>query len=181
MQVMENVSCRYLEVSLEKQLLEPHMPQSRRERVVLGVHQHVDGMRGHDPVNKHTAEDNKVLYRMHGNSGPGPDIDVFVMEVMHQLKERRPVQETMDPIKVKYTNNWHEDQQQDEIDGMFSWIDVWQQLVGIGPHHQYFIRRPDRNSTATTPEDVVKELVSPEEFLLSGLQPLGIVFILAPL
>ena len=74
MQVMENVSCRYLEVSLEKQLLEPHMPQSRRERVVLGVHQHVDGMRGHDPVNKHTAEDNQLLNRMYGNSGPGPDM-----------------------------------------------------------------------------------------------------------
>ena len=137
------------------------MPQSRREHVVLGVHQHVDGMRGHDPVNKHTAEDNKVLYRMHGNSGPGPNIDVFVMEVMHPLKERRPVQETMDPIKVKYTNNWHEDEQQDEIDRMFLRIDVWQHLVGIGPHHQHFIRCPDRDSTATTPEDVVKELVSP--------------------
>ena len=110
----------------------------------------------------------------------GPDIDVFVMEVMHQLKDRRPVQKTMDPIKVKYTKNWHEDEQQDEIDRMFLRIYVWQHLVGICPHHQHFILRPDRDSTATTPEDVVKELVSPEEFSLSGLQPLGIVFILGP-
>ena len=54
------------EVPLEDQLLEPEMPLRRGERVVLGVHQHVDGMRGHDPVNLHTAEDNQVLNRMHG-------------------------------------------------------------------------------------------------------------------
>ncbi len=31
-------------VSLEDQLLEPGMPLSRGKRVVLGIHQHVDGM-----------------------------------------------------------------------------------------------------------------------------------------
>ena len=64
---------------------------------------------------------------------------------------------------------------------MFSWIDVRQQLVGIGPHHQYFIRRPDRNSTTTTPEDVVTELVAPEESLLSFLHPLRSVLVPEPL
>ena len=54
------------EVSLEDQLLETEMLLRRGERVVLGVHQHVDGMRGHDPVNQHTAEDNQVLNGMHG-------------------------------------------------------------------------------------------------------------------
>ena len=78
-------------------------------------------------------------------------------------------------------NHGHADQQHDKVDRLFSRIDVGEQLVGVGPHHQHFIRRPDRNGAKTTPEDVVKELVSPEEFLLSGLQPLGIVFILAPL
>jgi hypothetical protein len=64
---------------------------------------------------------------------------------------------------------------------VFSRIDVRQKLVGIGPHHQYFIRRPDRNATATTPKDVVTKLVPPEKPLLSGLHPLGIVFVLEPL
>ena len=64
------------EVSL-RPALEPEMPLRRGKRVVLGVHQHVDGMRGHDPVNQHTAEDNQVLERMHGQTGPGPDVDVF--------------------------------------------------------------------------------------------------------
>jgi len=164
MQVMETVTNGYPEVPLENQLLEPHMPLSRRECVVLGVHQHVDGMRGHDPVNQHTAEDNQVLNRMHGNSGPGPDIDVFVMEVVHPLEERRPVQETMDPVEVEDSNNGHEDQQQDEIDWMFSRVDVGQQLVGIGPHHHHFVRRPDRNPADTTPEDVVTQLVPQRNF-----------------
>ena len=86
MQMMESVIDGNPQFPLENQLLEPGMSLSRRECIVLDVHQHVDGMRGHDPVNKHTAEDNKLLYRMHGNSGPGPDIDVFVMEVVHRLK-----------------------------------------------------------------------------------------------
>ena len=98
MQLMETITSRYPLLPLKNQPLEAYMPQCWREGVVLGVHQHVNGMRGHDPVNKDTAEDNQVLNRMHGNSGPRPDIDVFVMEVMHPLKERRPVQETMDPI-----------------------------------------------------------------------------------
>ena len=53
-------------VPLDNQLLEPGMPLGWRERVVLGIHQHVDGMRGHDPVNQNTAEDNQLLNRMHG-------------------------------------------------------------------------------------------------------------------
>jgi len=169
------------EVPLENQLLEPGMPVSRRERIVLGVHQHMDGMRGHNPVNQHTAEDNQVLNWMHGQTGPRPDIDVFVMEVVHPLEERRPVHETMEPVEVEDSNHGHADQQHDKVDRIFSWIDVGQQLVGIGPHHQHFIRRPDRNRTATTPEDVVAQLVPPEELPLSRCQPLGIVFVLEPL
>ena len=50
-----------LEVSLEDQLLEAEMPMMRVDGVVMHVHQHVDGMRRHDPVNQHTAEENNAL------------------------------------------------------------------------------------------------------------------------
>ncbi len=169
------------EVSLEDQLLEPEMPLRRGKRVVLGVHQHVDGMRGHDPVNQNTAEDNQVLNRMHGQTGPGPDVDVFVMEVVYPFEEGGPVQETMEPVEVEDPNHGHADKQHDKVDRIFSWIDVGQQLVGVGPHHQHFISRPDRNSADTTPEDVVAQLVPPEELTISRLQPLGVVFVLTPL
>ncbi len=99
MQVMEiTAGTANPEVSLDNQLLEPGMPLGWRKRVVLGVHQHVDRMRGHNPVNQHTTEDDQVLNRMHGHPGPGTDIDVFVMEVVRPLEERRPVHETMDPV-----------------------------------------------------------------------------------
>ena len=98
MQMMETVIDGNPQFPLENQLLEPGMSLSRRECIVLDVHQHVDGMRGQDPVNQHTAENNQVLNGMHVHTGPGPDIDVLVMEVVHPLEERRPVHETMDPV-----------------------------------------------------------------------------------
>ena len=109
MQLMETITSRYPLLPLKNQPLEAYMPQCWREGVVLGVHQHVNGMRGHDPVNQDTAEDNQVLNRMHGDARPRPDIDVFVMEVVNSPIERRPVQETMYPVEVKNTNNGHED------------------------------------------------------------------------
>ncbi len=88
MQVMEiTAGTGNPEVSLEDQLLEAEMSLRRGERVVLGVHQHMDGMRGYDPVNQHTAEDNQVLNGMHGQTGPGPDVYVFVMEVVYPFEE----------------------------------------------------------------------------------------------
>ena len=109
MQLMETITSRYPLLPLKNQPLEAYMPQRWREGVVLGVHQHVNGMRGHDPVNQDTAEDNQVLNRMHGDARPRPDIDVFVMEVVNSPIERRPVKETMYPVEVKNTNNGHED------------------------------------------------------------------------
>ncbi len=109
MQLMETIISRYPLLSLKNQPLEATMPQCWREGVVLGVHQHVNGMRGNDPVNQDTAEDNQVLNRMHGDARPRPDIDVFVMEVVNSPIERRPVQKTMHPVEVKNTNNGHED------------------------------------------------------------------------
>ncbi len=143
------------EVSLEDQLLKAEMPMMRVDGVVMHVHQHVDGMRGHDPVNQHTAEENNVLNRMRGKSGPGPGVDVFVMDVVYPFEEGGPVQETMDPVEVEESNDRYTDKQHDKVDRLFSRIDVGQHLVGVGPHHQHFIRRPDRNRADTTPEDVV--------------------------
>ena len=106
MQMMETVIDGNPEVPLENQLLEPGMPLSRRERIVLGIHQHMDGMRGQDPVNQHTAENNQVLNGMHGHTGPGPDIDVFVMEVVHPLEERRPVFSSTLLTRARQSSSW---------------------------------------------------------------------------
>ena len=73
------------------------------------------------------------------------------------------------------------DQQHDKVNRLFSRIEVGQQLVGVGPHHQHFIRRPDWNGAKTAPEDVVAQLVPPEKSPLSLRHPLCVVFVLEPL
>ena len=68
---------------------------------MLCVHEHVNGMRGDNPVNQDATVVKDMLNGVHGQARPRADIDIFVMQIMPSLVERRPMQETMSPIKVE--------------------------------------------------------------------------------
>ena len=92
MQLMEKRSSRNYYVSLDDEHLESDVALCWGESCMLSVHQHVNGVRGDNPVNKDAAEINNMLNRMHGQSGPRADIDVFMMEKVRGFVERRPMQ-----------------------------------------------------------------------------------------
>ena len=58
-------------------------------------------MRGDDPVNQQATVVKDMLNWVHGQARPRANIDIFVMQIMPRLVERRPMQQPMDPVKVE--------------------------------------------------------------------------------
>ena len=181
MQLMEIRGSRNAGVSLDDERLEPDVTLCRGERGVLRIHQHVDRVRGHDPVNQNATEVKNMLNRVHGQAGPRPDVDVLVMEIVPGLVERRPMQQTMRPVEVEQPPHLDAAEQDDEVDRLLSWVDIGDGLVGVRPYHQDFVSRPGRAAADAAPEDVVAKLIAPEELALSGRHPDRGIFVLEPL
>ena len=68
---------------------------------MLCIHQQVNGMRGDDPVNQQATVVKDMLNWVHGQARPRANIDIFVMQILPRLVERRPMQQPMDPVKVE--------------------------------------------------------------------------------
>ncbi len=171
MQLVEIRSSWNTSVSLDGKRLEPNVPLCWGERGVMCVHQHVDWVRGHNPVNQDATEVEDVLNRVHGQSGPWSDVDIFVMEVVPSFVEQPPMQETMGPVEVEQSPHLDAAEQDDKVDRFLSQVDVGNHLVGIGPYHQDFVSRPDCTAANTTPENIVAKLIIPKELALSGSHP----------
>ena len=58
---------------------------------MLCIHEHVNGMRGDNPVNEDAAVVKDMLDGGHGQARPRADIDIFVMQIMPSLVEGRPM------------------------------------------------------------------------------------------
>ena len=58
---------------------------------MLCIHEHVNGMRGDNPVNEDAAVVKDMLDGVHGQTRPRADIDIFVMQIMPSLVEGRPM------------------------------------------------------------------------------------------
>ena len=52
---------------------------------MLGIEQEMNGVGGHHPMDQHDAEIQEVLDGMHRHAGPGPHVNVLVVQVMHGL------------------------------------------------------------------------------------------------
>ena len=92
MQLMEIRGGRNSYFSHYDERLKSDVPLSRCERGMLCIHNHMDWMRWYDPVKQDTAEINNMLNRVHRQSGPRTDVDVFVMEEVRSFVERWPMQ-----------------------------------------------------------------------------------------
>ena len=71
-------------------------------------------------MNQDAAEVEDVLDWVHGHSGPGTDVDVFVMEIVCCFVEWWPMQEPVDPVEVEQPPQLDGAEHDDEVDGMFS-------------------------------------------------------------
>ena len=58
---------------------------------MLCIHEHVNGMRGDNPVNEDAAVVKDMLNGVHGQAGPRANIDILVMQIMPRLVEWRPM------------------------------------------------------------------------------------------
>ncbi len=176
-QLME-VGCRRdPPITLQQEFVEADMTLCGSEGSVLGVHQQVDGMRGHNPVDQYGAEVNDMLDRVHGQARPWSDVDVLVVKIVSRPVERWPVCDAVCPIEMEQSPHLDAAEDCHEIDRLRAWIDIWHHLIGIRPHHQDLISSPDDATTHTTPEDVIAQLVSPHEFSIADCHPVGCVFI----
>ena len=102
--VMEVVKIRARgQPALEDGAFEPVMPPRRRQGRVLGVEEKMDRVRRHHEVDQDHAEIQEMLHGMHGQPGPRAGVDVLVMQIMHGLVERRPVNGAVDPVEMKFT------------------------------------------------------------------------------
>ena len=54
---------------------------------MLCIHEHVNGMRGDNPVNEDAAVVKDMLNGVHGQAGPRANIDILVMQIMPRLVE----------------------------------------------------------------------------------------------
>ena len=170
-QVVKERAGAQAELISDQHIIKTRMAFGRRERGVLGIKEHVDRVRRHNPVNQDHAEVEDVLHGMHGQAGPWPDVDIFVMQVVNIPIERFPVDQPMDPVEVEFTPEGDQAEPDDKIDRLGAPIDGRNQPVGIGPHKEHFISGPDRAATDATPEDVVVELITPQKHFAVGAFP----------
>ena len=91
MQLMEIRGRRNLNVLFDDQFFEPDMTLCWRECSVLPVHQHMDRVRGHDPMDQDAAEVKNMLKRVHSHARPRTDVNVFMMKIVRGLVKRRPM------------------------------------------------------------------------------------------
>ena len=81
--------------------LETRMRENRMHRLHVAVKQQMHRMARHHEMNEKIGEEQRMLNRMHGNAGPGSDIDVPVVERMRDPIHDGDVQQAVDPIEME--------------------------------------------------------------------------------
>lgn len=154
----------------------PRMPGRRGQRGVLGIEQKMNGVRGNDPVNQRDAEIEHVFDRMHRHAGPRAGVDIVMVQVMNAVVQRLPVDQTVDPVKMKLPPEGNQEQDNDEGRRRCLEIDVGQSMICVHPHRDHLISGPGDTAAAAGPEDIVVNLVLEEEGRAAPALPAGRVF-----
>ena len=103
MQVVNIVRVVDLGLPGEDDLVEARVALRWHEGKVLQVVHDVQGMRRDDPMQEDPGKIEDVFDRVHSEARPRSDIDVLVMQVVDRPIERRPMDEAMDQVKVKFS------------------------------------------------------------------------------
>ena len=74
------------------------------------------------------------------------------------------MQQAVRPIKVEVSPQRNEAEYQNELDRMLARVDKGDNAVGECPEHHYLKTCPYRAGADDTPEDIVANLIVPEEF-----------------
>ena len=67
----------------------------------LHVEQDVQWVGGYDDMDQDRAEVEQMFYGMHRQAGPRPNIDVAMMKCMHPAIQWTPVDQPVNPVKMK--------------------------------------------------------------------------------
>ena len=138
-------------------------------------------MRRHDQVDQDNAKIEDVLDRVHGHAGPWAGIDVLVMQIVHRLIERLPMNEAMNPIEMEFAPKRNGAKPYGKIDGMLRPVYIWEQTVGPSPHEKHLVGGPDRAAAGAAPKDVVVNLISEKKRRTGLALPTRIVLLLRAL
>ena len=84
---------------LDQQLLKTGVGKRRAHAPGVEVQQQNDRMGRQDKVYEHRGYVDDVLDRVHGHPGPGTDMNVAVVQAVHRLVQRRPMQQPVNQEK----------------------------------------------------------------------------------
>ena len=157
--------------------IKPHMPLRRCKRRMLCIHQHVNRMGWHHPVNQNTAKIQQMLNRVHRQPRPRSNIDILVMQIVRGFVQRFPMGQAVNPIKMEKPPELNTAQQRHKINRFCAPIHIGNDLIGKRPHRNHFISRPDRPPTHATPENIIAQLIAPQKFAVRCREPFRRVFI----
>ena len=127
-------------------------------------------------MDNHARPIEQMLNGVHGQAREWPDIDVVVMQIMRPLIKRPPMADAMNGIKMEITDQRDQAHHQNEIDRMLADRNIGDQVIGIEPHRDHFIGRPDGNGTEHGPKQIIKQLIAKEEDWIVTRQPFVGVF-----
>lgn len=91
------------------------------------------------------------------------------------------MQETMNPVEVEQAPHLDGAEEKNEVDRLLTRIHVGDELIGISPQHQNFVGGPDGAAADAAPENVVAELIAPQELAFPGGHPFRSVLVLQAL
>lgn len=135
---------------------------------MLGVEEEVYRVGGDDKVDQHTAEVEQVLYRVHRQTGPGPRVGVQVMDAVHVLEQRPPMEQAVGKVEVHLADKENEEEEADIPGRVVAEAKVGHAPIGRRPRVQYFVRGPDGQTEHERAEQIIQRLLAEQE-LAPGL------------
>jgi hypothetical protein len=132
-------------------------------------------------MDQHNAEIQEMLDWVHRQARPRPGIDVLVMEVVDGPVERRPVNGSVDPVKVELAPKRDGAEPQCAVNRMRLPVQDGDPMIRRGPEVKCLVCRPDRAPTQTTPEDIVKNLIPEQKLWIIARLPAGVILALRTL
>jgi hypothetical protein len=117
-----------------------------------------------------------MLDGMHRQAADRPDIDIGVVNSMHVIVERLPVNEAVYQIEMEIAQNRNDRHHRHAIDRMFAQIDVGDQLICVQPHCDHFPSGPEGHSADERPEQIIQHLITEHELRFVPRHPLVGVF-----
>jgi hypothetical protein len=167
--------------ALDFEEVEPTMRYRRANTHPQTIDKDHDRMNRHEPEQNKATEVKQVLDGVHRDTRPWADVDVAVVQFMLNFIQGWPVGQSMDHIKMNRAPEEQRQYAQAEVKRVFSDSRYYHVAVSIDPPGDYLKSRQDCDARDDTPENVVPDLVAPQEFIVVSVQPALVEFVVLAL